>query len=232
MKVIKPRLVIPEISLTSGAIEALKYLALLFMTLDHVNKVIFNHDVPWLSIVGRLAFPMFGFVLAYNLARAELQVSAYIKIIKKMALAGVIATPFYMPLFNTTDHVMLNIMFSLMLVVSIMFLLEKGLFWHQMLALLIFVVGGAFVDYLWFGLLYCLVAWSYCRHPSAVGLLALVIALATLFYVNDNHWALAALLVLLMFMRVDIKLPRLKWFFYVYYPAHISILWGIKTFWI
>jgi len=55
--------------ISNGALEGLKYLALLFMIGDHVNKYLFNATLPGLFELGRLAMPLFGIVMAYNLAR-------------------------------------------------------------------------------------------------------------------------------------------------------------------
>jgi len=52
-----------------GTVEALKWLALVLMTGDHVNKYLFNATLPVLFEAGRVALPLFVFVLAYNLAR-------------------------------------------------------------------------------------------------------------------------------------------------------------------
>ena len=60
---------VPRLELSSGSLEALKWLALLLMTLDHVNKHLLHASVPELFAAGRLALPLFGFVLGYNLAR-------------------------------------------------------------------------------------------------------------------------------------------------------------------
>jgi len=55
--------------LADGTAEALKWLALVLMVLDHVNKYLYNDALLWVFPIARLSFPLFGFVLAYNLAR-------------------------------------------------------------------------------------------------------------------------------------------------------------------
>ena len=45
----------PLLVLSSGTLEALKWLALLLMTLDHVNKHLLHASVPELFAAGRLA---------------------------------------------------------------------------------------------------------------------------------------------------------------------------------
>lgn len=50
-----------------GALDLLKWLALLAMVLDHLRYVGFSAD--WLYVPGRLAFPWFCLAMAVNLAR-------------------------------------------------------------------------------------------------------------------------------------------------------------------
>ncbi|MCF5705012.1 TraX family protein [Pseudomonas syringae] len=50
-----------------GALDLLKWLALLSMSLDHLRYVGFSAD--WLYVPGRLAFPWFCLAMAANLAR-------------------------------------------------------------------------------------------------------------------------------------------------------------------
>lgn len=56
-------------TLSSGARESMKWLALLSMTGDHVAKVVFGGYVPVVSEFGRIAFPLFALVMACNLAQ-------------------------------------------------------------------------------------------------------------------------------------------------------------------
>ncbi len=55
--------------LANGTVELLKWLALLFMTLDHFNKYVYNGTIPYLFEIGRLAMPLFSFAFAYNLKK-------------------------------------------------------------------------------------------------------------------------------------------------------------------
>ena len=60
---------LPRPMVADGTLEALKGLALLLMSADHVNKYLLNGTVPALFDAGRLALPDFTFVLACNLGR-------------------------------------------------------------------------------------------------------------------------------------------------------------------
>ena len=82
-----------------GSLEALKWIALVLMTGDHVNKYLFNGTIPALFNAGRVALPLFIFVLAYNLARpGTLERGAYPRTMKRLALFGVLATPAFIAL--------------------------------------------------------------------------------------------------------------------------------------
>ena len=61
----------PRIELSDGAAEAMKWLGLILMTADHAQKYGLMPTVPGVYEAGRMAFPLFGIVLAYNLARVQ-----------------------------------------------------------------------------------------------------------------------------------------------------------------
>ncbi|MFJ2453039.1 TraX family protein [Pseudomonas protegens] len=59
----------PDTARRDGALDALKWLALLSMVLDHLRYVGLSLD--WLYVPGRLAFPWFCLAMAVNLTRAR-----------------------------------------------------------------------------------------------------------------------------------------------------------------
>ena len=83
----------PVLTLSSGTLEALKWLALILMTFDHVNKHLLHASVPELFAAGRLAMPLFGLVLGYNLARPDaLADGAFKRTAVRLAVFGSIAS--------------------------------------------------------------------------------------------------------------------------------------------
>src|SRR4249920_2578087 len=97
-------LLLPRLVVSNGTIEGLKWLGLLLMTGDHVNKYLFAEQLSGLSELGRLAMPIFGFVLAYNLARpGTLEGGAYPRAIKRLAVWGAVASVPYMALGTVLD---------------------------------------------------------------------------------------------------------------------------------
>ena len=52
-------------------------------------------------------------------------------------------------------------------------------------------------------------------------------ALASLYVINRNLWALAALPLIFAAGHVKMNVTRGRLGFYVYYPAHLAVLWGL-----
>ena len=93
------------------------------------------------------------------------------------------------------------------------------------LACMVFIVGGALVEFWWPGVAVCLLAWAYCRRPRWVTLALWIGALASLYVINGNLWALAAVPLILAARQVKLNVPRVRLGFYVYYPVHLAVLW-------
>ena len=218
----------PALMLSSGTLEALKWLALLLMTLDHVNKHLLHASVPELFAAGRLALPLFGFVLGYNLARpGALASGAYSRTARRLALFGSIATVPFIALGGLGwGWWPFNIMATLLVATLCAWLIEVGGPARLALAGVVFIVGGALVEFWWPGLAACLLAWAYSRRPSWMTLALWVGALASLYVINRNLWALAALPLIFAAGQVKLNVPRGRLGFYVYYPAHLAALWG------
>lgn len=53
-------------------------------------------------------------------------------------------------------------------------------------------------------------------------------ALAVLWFINSNLWVLAAVPVIVAASLVDLRMPRLRWVFYAYYPLHLFALCLIR----
>lgn len=223
----KVRIGIPRLALASGTNEAIKWLALLLMVLDHVNKYVLHNAVPALFAAGRLSFPLFAFVLAFNLARPGVAGGAGgRRLFKRLILFGAIASLPFVALGGLGwGWWPLNIMATFALAVGVIQLVEPGGKGRFALAVLLFVVGGAFVEFWWAGVALTLAAWRYCQRPSWTALLVWIAAHASLFVINHNWYALAALPFIYGASAVRLSVPRLRWFFYAFYPLHLALLW-------
>ena len=221
------------LALSSGAIEIIKWLALIAMTLDHANKILFNAQFAWMYNLGRLAMPLFGFVLACNLARPNtLQNHIYGSVVIRTLIIGLAATPFYKAAFHHAGLGSLNIMLTLGLAACILFLIDKSMHSYnadlviitRALALAALMLGSLFVEGQHIAVGYVLAAWVYCKTQKVWALLIWMLCTASLYLINSNGWAIAVIPIILLTANINFKLPRLKWMFYAYYPLHLAIL--------
>lgn len=225
------------VHIANGTLEALKWLALVLMTLDHVNRYVFAWGLPGAVEAGRLVMPIFGFVLAYNLARPGLGEAGLHRMVMRLFAFGALATPAYVALNTALLHRLkpetveltswwpLNILFTLLLATIIIAMLKRS---HQAwlgIAAACFALAAPAFEYAWFGLAFVLACWYHCRQGSPFSVALLVLAAAALAVVNGNFYALLALPLLLLAHRIDLKVPRWRHVFYWYYPLHLMAIW-------
>ncbi|MCX6084810.1 MAG: TraX family protein, partial [Caldiserica bacterium] len=89
--------------------DALKLIAIVSMTVDHVGAILLP-QVDWLRIIGRVAFPLF----AYQLAAGYLHTRNVARYARRLAVWGLIAQPVYMIAFGVRPWT-LNIFATLLL---------------------------------------------------------------------------------------------------------------------
>ncbi|SEF35169.1 TraX protein [Variovorax sp. NFACC28] len=209
-------------TVSEGSLEALKWVGLVLMTGDHINKYLLHEAIPALYALGRMAMPLFGFVLMVHLARPNaLAAGVHLRVMKRLAIFALLATP---PFVHLVGWWPLNILATLLLAVLIAWLLGQGGWFRRCTALIAFVFGGAMVEFWWPALLSCLGAWAFLRKPGHLQLLGWVLATASLAIINGNFAALAALLLIWGASQVDIPMPRSRWIFYAFYPTHLSLI--------
>lgn len=218
----------PPVMLADGTAEALKWLALVLMVLDHANQYLCNGALPWVFPIARLSFPLFGFVLAYNLARpGTLSNGAAIRTMKRLAIFALMAS---------LPHVLLdgrlfplNILATLLVATATVYLFAQSGF-KQGYGILVFMLGGGIVEGNWFAVAVCVAAYRYCQSPTALRLLSVIASLVVLgLFINLNPWALAVLPVILLAPSVNLKINRHKNLFYWFYPAHLAVIALLKT---
>lgn len=207
-----------------GTLTALKWLAVVLMVADHVDWLLYGSALGIHDSVGRLVFPIFGFVSAYNAARpSALTDGTHGRMLRRMLLVGVLSLPVYVPLAGWYP---LNIMFTLALGVWLINAVGRGDRVGVSIAALVGLVAGALVDYQWFGLAYMLAVWgAYARGWSPWWILAAAVAL---WPVNGNLVAVAALLLLWLASGLRLEMPRHQLAFYAVYPLHLAVLAMIK----
>ena len=219
---VKPHASMKAWSISDGSLEALKWVGLVLMAGDHVNKYLLDEASPALYALGRMVMPLFGFVLMAHLARpGALEGGVHLRVMQRLAIFALLATPAFVHLVGGWP---LNILATLFLATLVVWLLERGGRAQRCAALIAFLIGGALVEFWWPALLCCLGAWAFLRGPSKFRLLLWTLATASLALINGNFAALAALPLIWGASRVDLPIPRLRWVFYAFYPAHLSLI--------
>ena len=219
----------PPVRVGAGSLEVIKLLAVTFMTIDHVNKYALHEAQHWMFAVGRLAMPLFVLVLGFNLARPEATSSgAFGRTLGRLMVSALVATPAYSAIGQLPGGWWpLNILFALGATKAVVWLLEIRTMASRMGAVVVFVAAGAVVEFWWPAISLGLAAWWYFKTPSWAAIGCAVASLGVVGLVNGNQWALAALPVWLIASRLTTAVPRMRAFFYVYYPAHLWVLWGV-----
>jgi hypothetical protein len=213
--------VFPELS--SRAQDVLRLTAIGLMVLDHINRVFFFERILVFSVLGRLAFPLFALLLAYNLTARAVPWQRYIA---PLLIAGVAAQFPFVVLFQP----LLNIMFTLLLgvlVFPIYDLLErafgKGL---GVLAWLLVILPNLFCDYPMFGAY--LVPFGCILVQRKAPMYWLPFLFFALF---SNQLSVNAFVILLLPVLVfgssliqgkRFDVPRFVW--WAVYPAHLFVL--------
>lgn len=218
----------PAFELSDRALGFLKWLALLLMVVDHANKYVYDGSQGWMYAAGRLAMPLFAFVLGYNLGRpGVLTADGYRRISYRLLIFGLLATPAFVQA-NTlvSGWYPLNMMFALLVAVVGAWLIERGGRWDTIAACLVVAWGGALVEFWWPAVGLCLAVWSYRRRPSPGAVAGFALCLLLLYVVNGNFWALAVIPVLIASRFWPVDLPRARWFFYAFYPIHLWLFWA------
>lgn len=203
-----------------GALTALKWLALALMVVDHVDAFVFARELTWAGQVGRLVFPLFAFVVAYNLARPDaMERGVHRRMLVRLAVAGICAAPFHAWLRG--DLLPLNIMATFMLAVGVAWSIERRQ-WPLVVALL---AVSPLVEYGFPGVVLVASTWLWLRWPSMAGFGAVGLALGSLALVNGSHAAMWALPVVVLALQARVTLPRCQSAFYAFYPAHLALFW-------
>lgn len=208
------------IRLSDRALLALKLFALVVMIADHADWFLFGSAYGVHAGIGRTVFPIFAFVVAYNLAHVRPGYDAT-RVVLRMVLFGLLAMVPYWQLQGSL--LPLNVMFTLALGVLVIGLYRDG--WRLWFVLVIALVAGLFVDYAWFGI--ALIGWYVWALRQQLPLITVLCPTPFLLYaINGNLAALWSIPILLAAPFLQGSAPRLKWLFYVVYPAHLYALWA------
>ena len=231
--------------------NALKWIAAVFMVCDHVGVILFP-ELKILRILGRISFPIFAFMIAEGCRYTRNKLRYFLSIFGVGAVCQLVLF-----LYNGSEEMNVLLTFSLSVLLVFSFARFKEQILGQntsafypfayFLAFLGVLAGVLALDAsfdLDYGAVGCLVPLfaSLLHPPRGVGQTALervdhpfVHVLATgvgvlLLAFDDGglqYFGLLALPLLLLYSGKRGR-ARMKYFFYVFYPLHLLVIWGIK----
>lgn len=220
--------VVAELRLRSGPQEALKWVALVLMALDHLAALLLDGGVATaLRLAGRLAFPLFGALLAYNLVVRGVSPRRYLVVLAALALPAQV--PFTLA-FGPRGNVFVALFAGVLVVAAAQLAARRGFDWQGVGvlagAVALVTIGGPLVDYGQAGML-LVPAWAlwFAAPVAPVAALLLVELLAL-------NWGTVGAVVPLLVPAVltwagswRFELRRLpRWVAYAFYPGHLALL--------
>lgn len=212
-------------SISRSYLDMMKWLALIAMTFFHVHYSTHYSLDGWPINFGRIAFPIFAFILAWNIAAAVRENKEGVEkaLMRNLLAFACFAQPFHWTMVG--NILPLNVLFTLALGTYLTCNYRQAKTW------VIVAFLGYFVDYGWFGVL--LVFSSYFlaqdimqRRISIVGLMIFSLAMISVSWIIDSFYPMLTIPIIMMgiYWQPSLELPRCKWFFYVFYPAHLAFL--------
>ena len=228
----------------------LKIIAIIAMTFDHFAVIFYPYE-SWMRIPGRIAFPIFAFLIAEGFRHTRNRLRYFL-------LLGGLGTAFHLVYTFVMKDNMLNIFITLVIGVALCALLEFAkvkiltrdvALWKKLLspvpllgavALLWFVDHKVTLDYGFFGCMLPMLAtfvhvprgmdvpWLARVDVLPVQLFFFLLALIPLNHMYNpvQHYAIFAIPFLLLYSGKRGKL-KMKYFFYIYYPLHLVVLEGL-----
>lgn len=215
--------------------NVLKIIAVISMFIDHLGLIFFDNLI-WLRLIGRIAFPIFAFFIAEGMRYTKNRK----KYVLTLLLFAVISQIPYMFLFGFFK---LNILFTFLYAILFIYIVEiKNIAVDKVLKIFILMILGLIVcllsylgviDYGSLGvslvLVFYFIKGPILRYMAGVLVLVLMVAEDLLLYgfSASNFAQLVAIIsiVLLFFYNGEKGRVNLKYFFYVFYPAHLYIMW-------
>ena len=212
-------------------------IALVSMTIDHMVKMgILGTNMVWLSdTVGRLAFPIFGFLVMKHFANGKRGI--FKKYCIRLGLFGLIATPILLAV-NMGEQ--LNILFTFLWPILFIEALKnlktyvkpdceilKWLFPALLFVVMIPII--LVTDYWFMGFFYLIALYAWFNNPNAWNGVACMMP----FLLEPGLACVIQILTVFGLLGMNNymggkRLLKKWWLFYTYYPAHFILLHLLK----
>ena len=227
----------------------LKIIAALAMLIDHVGLFFFPFNIGF-RIVGRLAFPIFAYMIAIGTRYTRNKLRYFLNV---FTVATVCQIAYFISMKSLYMSILVTFSLSILIIYSFQYLklvfIKSDTKTHQqLLAVFLFIlaVGAAIAVNLCFDVDYGL---SGCFVPVFASAFHMPIEASDKLKRLDNHYVhIAATTLGLIILAIDVgtiqffslfSIPlllaysgkrgkaRMKYFFYIFYPAHLLVLEGL-----
>ena len=221
----------------------LKIIAMVSMLLDHVGLLFFPEE-PIFRILGRIAFPIFAYMIAegcrYTKNRAK-----YLGMIAGMGI--VFQLVYLVAMQSLYQGILITFSLSIITIYSIDEIFKAKKLWGRLAAIGALLLVVAFVvilpillagtdfdiDYGVWGILLPVIVYFMPSRPWKVGGASLLLLARAIYYgffatllVPLQWWSLLSLPLLFLY-NGERGRAKMKYVFYIFYPAHLVILYGI-----
>ena len=201
----------------------LKLAAIILMFIDHLGYVFFPTQTVF-RVIGRLAFPIFSFQVGIGYHHTKNK-EKHILLLLLFAIISQI--PFWL---MTNIHIQvstLNILFTFIFALLIIYCndnIKHIIIKIPLITILILLTFYIKVDYGLLGILLTIFL-HYCSTNKLATLISLTsICIIDCLIDNSFNQAFAILAIIFLWLFNGQKGPNAKWLFYIFYPAHMLLL--------
>lgn len=212
--------------------NTLKIIAAFTMLIDHIGYIFFP-DIPILRIIGRLAFPIFAFTISRGCIYTKNKLLYFLRI---FSLAIICQIPYLLIEKELYFGVLFTFSLSIIAVYSFLFFKNSDKLTNKILSAVLFafiitaiyILNSFFeIDYGFWGCILPLFAVFFKEHFYNISLFSL--GLIILSFCNRGVQPFCILALPLLFLYNGEKGKwNMKYFFYVFYPLHLAILYTIN----
>jgi hypothetical protein len=223
------------------SIFIIKIIAILAMVLDHIKFAIPQTNNFITEYFGRMSYPLFAFVLVEGYLHTSNKKRYAIRLFI-FAIISQIPFMLFRSLIGINEWKMLNIMFTLLLGFSVIYIYENfnNKIFANLLAILIAIFGAIIkVDYGWYGIGFIYLFYFFRNFKSAY--LPSIICLSIFYYFSKYKMNMFKVDIYLQILFICLSLipiylyngkkgRGMKYFFYCFYPVHLILLYLINFF--
>ena len=218
--------------------NTLKIIALVTMTIDHIGFILFP-EIVWLRIIGRIAFPLYAYLIAEGCKYTKNKLKYFLLIF----LLGCFCQIFsYFFGGQTKLNILVTFSFSIAIIYVIQWLknsVANGNKKHTIISVFVLIVGivGTYlltsnslyfapikVDYGFWGIMVPVLVSVFDNKYLKLLMFAVGLVLVA-FGSSVIQWFSLLSIVLVLWYDGTRGKYNLKYLFYVYYPVHLAVLY-------